>query len=171
MIAVFIIMALVLIVLPILLGRLSGRSPMEVIFGRRVNDTAFGQGKDGEKEKAGPVQKNSTKQELMTLISDLLSYSRRNHFYCFTPGTLEVNGEVASLSAVIVTRSAVLGFNCFGYGVFTAGSVELKNRSGTQCYTAKEIMSLLGGDQILRDKGTDPQKVGKLLEQQTKKKR
>ena len=224
MIAVFIIMALVLIVLPILLGRLSGKNPMEIIFGRRVNDTAFSRGNGEESENAGPLQKNSTRQELMVLISDLLSYSRRNHFYCFTPGTLEVNGEVASLSAVIVTRSAVMGFNCFGYGgtvyadmsadrwrqvingqtihidspvkrnehqdellaaslekigygdlkhtvygVFTAGGVELKNRSGTQCYTAKEIMGVLGSDKVLRDKGLDPQKIGKLLEQQTKK--
>jgi hypothetical protein len=30
-------------------------------------------------------------------------------------------------------------------------------------------MGVLGSDKVLRDKGLDPQKIGKLLEQQTKK--
>ena len=124
MLPVFIIMALVMIVLPIGLGRLSGKSPMEVFFGSRVKDSAFGAGEtkgtDGEKKaKSGgkqEVQAGSTRQELMECISMLLSYARRNRFYCMVPGTVTADGETASLAAVIVTRSAVLGFNCFGYG-------------------------------------------------------
>ena len=129
MFAVYIIMALVIIGLPVLLGRISGKSPMEIFFGRRVNDSAFGgdnasaKGTDGAAKKEAAQNggklspaRNSTRQELLSFISELVSYSRRNHFYSLVPGTLELEGEVTSFAAVIVSRNAVLGFNCFGYG-------------------------------------------------------
>ena len=154
-IPLFIIMALVLIGLPILLGRMSGKSPMEVFFGSRVNNTPFMRkntgntsengsesGNDGGKEsnpdgggrsggagrsagvqgtgknsgKGVPEAKNSSRQELMQFISTILSYARRNHFYSIVPGTVTIGEDMAVLSAIVVTRSAVLGFNCFGYG-------------------------------------------------------
>lgn len=131
MIYTYIIIALVLIVLPIVLGRLTGRNPMEIMFGERVNNTLFGRrkkkdssgkeatGTEGGKEAgkdAFHAQKNSSRQDLMRTISALLSYARRNGFYCIVPGTLARGEEVASLAAVVVTRNSVLGFNCFGYG-------------------------------------------------------
>ena len=58
MLPVFIIMALVMIVLPIVLGRLSGKSPMEVFFGSRVNSSAFGGGNQAQENKdAGKAEK------------------------------------------------------------------------------------------------------------------
>ena len=213
------------------------RSPMEVFFGSRVNSSAFGGGdqakenKDAgkaEKGKKGAEQKpqaGSTRQELMECISMLLSYARRNHFYCMVPGTVTADGETASLAAIIVTRQAVLGFNCFGYGgrvfasrtdgpwtqtvngeekeidsptvknrkqkeildkalencglegiktqvfgVFTAGSAQLKNSSGIDCYTAKELQVLLSADRFLKDGGIDPKETGAKLEACRKKK-
>ena len=256
---VFIIMALVLIGLPILLGKLSGKSPMEVFFGERVNQTIFGKKNDAGSESAdAPASgsstasgkgtgsdkdtasgkgtasgksagkkgkgkdtpdRNSTKQELISFISDLVSYGRRNHFCSLVPGTLTLGGEVTSFAAIIVTRRALLCFNCFGFGgqiycengketwrqvmngtektfespvlknerqekileqiltdcgyegtavqifgVFTAPSASLQHRSGTNCYTVKDMMSVLQGTDFLKDKGVDPKKVAKALE-------
>ena len=141
MIPVYIIVGLVLIGLPVLLGKLTGTNPMEIMFGQRVNSTIFGRKKkeqedsadngadsetstesaesSGKKEKsrsAASQQKNSSKQELMKTISDLLSYGRKQKFFCVVPGTLIHGDDVASLAVLMVTRKSVLGFNCFGYG-------------------------------------------------------
>ena len=234
MLPVFIIMVLVLIVLPIVLGKMSGKNPMEVFFGERVNDTVFGKKKnetddksgkkDGKKKRSGGPARNSTKEELLSSVSQLVSYARRNRFYSIVPGTLMLDDEVATFSVIIVTRAAVLGFNSFGYGgnifcdkekerwnqdldgnknridspvlknekqkeilsgvlkkcgfdntayevygVFTSPSAVLKNRSGTDCYTQKDMMNVLQGDRYLRDQGVDVQKVGKALEKYIKK--
>ena len=134
MLPVYVIIILVLIVLPIMLGRRFGVNPLELLLGKQTSDTLFGKrkkreaeasGSDGETETDGKpegrkkkteVQKNSSRQELMTAISGFLTYGRKNHFYCIVPGTLEHDGATASLAALVVTRSRVLGFNCFGYG-------------------------------------------------------
>ena len=150
LIPVYIIIALVFIGLPILLGRLTGSNPMEILFGDRGNHTIFGKkkedgkdladgemaertqpekdgkpGRNGKSRKAPAEQKNSNKQELMKTISDLLTYGRKHHFFCVVPGTLMHEEEVASLAVLMVTRRSVLGFNCFGYGgTIIAGSGE-----------------------------------------------
>ena len=41
---IILIMIAVMIVIPVIFARLSGRNPMELFFGRRVNDTGFGAG-------------------------------------------------------------------------------------------------------------------------------
>ncbi len=118
------IIGLVLIGIPVFLGKRTGQSPMELLFGNQSKNTLFGKRKkdepdSGKKEKdnnASARQKNSSRQELMKTISALLSYGRRNRFYCIIPGTLIHGDEVASLAVLIVTRNSVLGFNCFGYG-------------------------------------------------------
>ena len=79
---IILIMIGVMIVIPVIFARLSGRNPMEIFFGRRVNDTGFG---TGEKKASGggkkaKEEKNSTRNDLMVLISDLTGYARRNHF-------------------------------------------------------------------------------------------
>ena len=110
---------LIMIVIPVIFARLSGRNPMEIFFGRRVNDTGFGAGgkkQDPQAGKKGKEEKNSSKNDLLVLISDLTTYARRNHFYMIMPGTLQHGGKTASLAAVIITRGMVLGINCFGFG-------------------------------------------------------
>ena len=105
---VILIMVAVLIVLPVIFARISGKNPMEMFFGSRVNKTSFA----GEKP-------------IMVLISRLLTYARRNRFYTIVPGTLTIGEQTASLAAVVVTRGCVLGVNCYGFG----GSIEGKSGS------------------------------------------
>ncbi|MCR5294046.1 MAG: NERD domain-containing protein [Lachnospiraceae bacterium] len=119
---VILIMILVMIVLPIVFARLSGRNPMEVFFGSRVKGTAFDRKNDASAEeagrKAGPAkkEKNSGKEDIILLISDLTSYARRNHYYMIMPGTLTFKGKTANLAAILITRGTLVGFNCFGFG-------------------------------------------------------
>ena len=118
-----VIMGLVFIALPVFLGRKSGKSPMELIFGSRVNDTPFGRKTEdasgagtAKKKASGRKPQNGTKQELFSMISSLLSYARRNHFCFIVPGTLEWEGKVSTLAVLLITRNAFIGINCFGYG-------------------------------------------------------
>ena len=124
-IILFLIIGLVMIGIPVFLGKRTGQSPMELLFGNQSKNSLFGKRKkkdgsdseiNGKDPKASALQKNSSRQELMKTISALLSYARRNRFYCIIPGTLQHGEEVASLAVLMVTRNSVLGFNCFGYG-------------------------------------------------------
>ena len=120
-----VIMVLVLIVIPAALGRLTGKNPMEIFFGRRANESIFGKKKDpGGREQetdpsAGRKERDSRKSgsgnDLLSAISDVVSYARRNHFRVIVPGTLSVGGETASLAVILITRCRVIGINCFGY--------------------------------------------------------
>ena len=79
---IILIMIAVMIVIPVIFARLSGKNPMEIFFGRRVNDTGFGAGgkkQDPQAGKKGKEEKNSSRNDLMVLISDLTGYARRNH--------------------------------------------------------------------------------------------
>ena len=125
-ITIILIMFFVLIVIPIIFARLSGRDPMEVFFGSRVKGSAFA-AKDKEEVKKESetknTERNSDRNDLLVTLSDLISYTRRNRFYVIMPGTLQYQDKMANLGAIIITRGAVIGVNCFGYGgTVTAGS-------------------------------------------------
>lgn len=119
------IMGLVFIGLPLLLGRKSGKNPMELIFGNQVKGTLFDKNRkkgkeEGQEERAAvpkaALEKNGSKQELLEMISSLASYARKNQFFFLSPGTVMEGEETATLAVVLVTRSACVGINCFGYG-------------------------------------------------------
>ena len=52
----------------------------------------------------------------MELLSALITFSRRNKIGIVFPGTVEYGNEVATLLALLVTKSEVIGVNSFGYG-------------------------------------------------------
>ncbi len=136
-----VIMGLVFIGLPVFLGRKTGRSPMEMIFGERVNGTLFGRKKEDsssaltaeEKDKKKPPV-NSSMQELISMISTLVSYARRHRFYSLVPGTLEWEGKTSTLAVILVTRSTVIGINCFGYN----GTIQCERGEGEWIQTVGE---------------------------------
>lgn len=121
-IILYLIIAAVLIGLPAFLAKKTGVNPMELIFGDRVNQTPFRK-KEEESSDAKPAPRketNSSRNDLLNLISQLATYARRNHFRLIVPGTLSDNGTTAVLTALLLTRSRVVGINCFGFG----GSVQ-----------------------------------------------
>ena len=112
------IIAAVLIGIPVMLARKTGRKPMELLFGKRENRSFFGsKKKDSEGSRpAARKQTNSNKNDFLDLLSRLTTYARRNHFRLIIPGTLSCGETVAVLTALIITRSKVVGINCFGFG-------------------------------------------------------
>ena len=178
---VIIIMALIIFVLPVVIGRATGKNPLEVFFGKHItNHLSFGSGADakggaqGASAAAGKKTKkerNSTGQELMETISAMVNYARRNHYYCVVPGTVEADGEMAILSAILVTKSSVIGIHCFGYGgtVYFEGRQE-KWRQVLNGETVRIDSPVLKNDkqkQILekvvrkcREEGTDVEVLG-----------
>ena len=117
------IIIVVLIGIPVLLSRKSGKNPMELLFGKRAERGLFG----GKKKESGGSeaqngqpqtgrQTNSNRNDFMDLISRLATYARKNHFRLIIPGTLSCGGTTAVLTALIITRSKVVGINCFGFG-------------------------------------------------------
>ena len=124
-IILYLIIALVLIGLPVFLAKKTGSNPMELLFGQRVNKTPYGKkeedgesGKDAKKESsARKKETNSNRNDLMNLISQLATYARKNHFQLIVPGTLTgSDGVTAVLTALVITRSMIIGINCFGFG-------------------------------------------------------
>ena len=63
MIPVYIIVGLVLIGLPVLLGKLTGTNPMEIMFGQRVNNTIFGRKKKEQEDSADNGADSETSTE------------------------------------------------------------------------------------------------------------
>ncbi len=117
-IILYAIIVLVLIGLPVALAKKTGKKPMELLFGQRKGRSFFGK---QEKETAGSQpqgkkQTNSNRNDLLDLISRLTTYARRNHFRLIVPGTVSCGGTTAVLTALILTRSRVIGINCFGFG-------------------------------------------------------
>ena len=117
------IIIVILIGIPVILSRKSGKSPMELLFGKRAGRGLFGGRKkesgNGGSQAAQPQTKkqtNSNRNDFMELISRLATYARRNHFRLIIPGTLSCGGTTAVLTALVITRSKVVGINCFGFG-------------------------------------------------------
>lgn len=112
------IIVVVLIGVPVFISRKLGARPMEMLFGKLANRGIFKSDKDGS-QKGKPQEKkqtNSNRNDMLDLISRLATYARRNHFRLIVPGTLSCDGEMAVLTALIVTRCGVVGINCFGFG-------------------------------------------------------
>jgi hypothetical protein len=133
------IISVVLIGLPVIISKKFGKNPMELLFGKRVNRTIFGKKTETEDANASPKgkkQTNSNRNDLLNLVSRLATYARRNHFQLLVPGTLSSNGTIAVLTAILITRSRVVGINCFGFG----GDINARART-------KDWMQLMNGEQ------------------------
>lgn len=117
-IIVFAIVLVVLIGIPVVISRKTGRNPMEMLFGKQGTKGFFGSRKkeSGDSQPQAPKQKNSNRNDFLDLISKLTTYARKNHFRLIIPGTLSCDGTIAVLTALIITRSKVVGINCFGFG-------------------------------------------------------
>jgi len=59
----------------------------------------------------------------MEFVSSLVTFARRNKVMVVYPGTVRYGGKTASLVAFVVTKSQIIGINCFGY----SGSILLED--------------------------------------------
>lgn len=117
-IILFAMVLVVLIGIPVVLSRKSGKNPLELLFGKRGSKSVFGTQKKESQDSKPQTRKqaNSNRNDFMDLISRLATYTRRNHYRLIIPGTLSCGAATAVLTALIITRSKVIGINCFGFG-------------------------------------------------------
>ena len=112
------IIVVVLIGIPVVISKRFGIRPMDMLLGKLADRGIFKSDKDESRDRQPREKKqtNSNRNDLLDLLSRLATYTRRNHFRMIVPGTLSCNGTIAVLTALIVTRSGVVGINCFGFG-------------------------------------------------------
>lgn len=112
------IIVVVLIGIPVVISKKFGIKPMEMLFGKLADRGVFksDKGESRDKQRRERKQTNSNRNDLLELLSRLATYTRRNHFRMIVPGTLSCDGTIAVLTALIITRSGVVGINCFGFG-------------------------------------------------------
>lgn len=82
--------------------------------GKKSIKTAAQEGKQGNGRE--PYLSNGTKGELTAFLSSLITIARRHKIGIIYPGTVSYGGQTATLLALLVTKSRVIGFNCFGFG-------------------------------------------------------
>ncbi len=127
-VAMIAVMAVVFIILPAILKKLTGRDFIELLvgrplFGKRKKDKnpsdsakSGGEGKNSDSEKGGKKEKNSDNSDILKTISDCMNFARRNQYYPIAPGILKKGALETKLPVILVMRSGVVGINLFGYG-------------------------------------------------------
>lgn len=76
--------------------------------------------------KKPPHLNNSSHQDIIQMVSDLIIFSRKNKTGLVYPGTIRFGGKTGNLAAFVVTRSRIIGLNCFGF----AGTITQDRASG-----------------------------------------
>ncbi len=130
----FVILALVFVILPVVLRKLTGRDFIELLVGRPLfgkrkgsgsspsgkRDDSSGQGQDQDSDTK--KEKNGSNSDIIRAVSDIVGFARRNQYYPIVPGILKSGKLETKLAAIVVMRSGVVGIDLFGYG----GSVSAK---------------------------------------------
>ena len=104
-----ILVVLLIIAVPVILRRRGKNGPKEERSGSQKRELF-------RLQKLEPRVSNATRADMMELLSALITFSRRNKIGIVFPGTVEYGNEVATLLALLVTKSEVIGVNSFGYG-------------------------------------------------------
>ena len=109
---------LLIFLLPMLMRRygLGWEDITRLLFSRLGKKKDYARAGGKGKDKREPWQTNGRSQDIQSLVSTLLIFVRRNKLGLVYPGTVEHKGKMANLVALLVTRSEVIGINCFGFG-------------------------------------------------------
>lgn len=119
----FILAILLIFIVPMIMSRygLSYGDLIRKIFSFGVHKKQYSAVEEEEKSKnkaqrRPPHVNNSTHNDLIQLVSNLLIFSRRNKTGLVYPATIKFGGKTGNLVCFVVTRSTVIGVNCFGFG-------------------------------------------------------
>ncbi len=58
---------------------------------------------------------NSMQGELTAIVSQLITFTKRQHYTLVYPGTIQEGGQLTTTLALVVTPGGVVGLNCFGF--------------------------------------------------------
>ena len=96
-----ILVVLLIFAVPLILRRRGKNGPKEERSGSQKRELF-------RLQKLEPRVSNATRADMMELLSALITFSRRNKIGIVFPGTVEYGNEVATLLALLVTKSEVI---------------------------------------------------------------
>ena len=105
----FILAILLIFIIPMLMSRY-GISAEDLLAADEENTIR------NKKNKKTPHLNNSTHNDIIQMVSDLIIFSRKNKTGLVYPGTIQFGGKTGNIAAFVVTKSKVIGLNCFGFG-------------------------------------------------------
>lgn len=98
-------------------GRGKGAYILRRFVGRLPGDARREQRAAEEKQKeAAPVEKNSTRNDVLDLVSMMISTARRIDGTLVYPGALSDGKHQTSLIGIMITKKMAVGINVFGFG-------------------------------------------------------
>lgn len=119
----FILAIILIFIIPMLMSRygVSMEDIIRKIFGSGIGKKGYSALEEEKKsrDKANrkePHLNNSSHNDLIQMVSDLILFSRKNNTGLVYPATIVHNGKTGNLVAFVVTKSRVIGMNCFGFG-------------------------------------------------------
>lgn len=158
------IIAMLLLMLPYLIRRYSGRSVTELLrpsallngidnLAARLRGRLFGRGKaqrggaelsrpreaENERSRARRRAENA-RNDYLKALSELLAFTRKNHLFAVVPGNLAYQGKTAELDALIVTRAKIVGILAYSFG----GTIECRSDGEDWQVTDEEGARALG---------------------------
>lgn len=117
-ILVVVVLALILLlILPMVAARNGSKSFIEALMAplhRKKKRGPLGLEMEPEKKTERHVN-NSMHGELTSIVSQLITFTKRMHYTPVYPGTIQVGGELTTTLALVVTPGGVVGLNCFGF--------------------------------------------------------
>ena len=117
-ILVVVVLALILLlILPMVAARNGSKSFVEALMAplhRKKKRGPLGLELEPEKKPERHVN-NSMHGELTSIVSQLITFTKRMHYTLVYPGTIKEGGELTTTLALVVTPGGVVGLNCFGF--------------------------------------------------------
>ena len=124
-ILVVVVLALILLlIMPMVAARNGSKSFIEALMAplhRKKKRGPLGLEVEPEKKPERHVN-NSMHGELTSIVSQLITFTKRQHYTLVYPGTIKEGSELTTTLALVVTPGGVVGLNCFGFaGQITPG--------------------------------------------------
>ena len=117
-ILVVVVLALILLlILPMVAARNGTKSFTQALMAplhRKKKRGPLGLEVEPEKKPERHVN-NSMQGELTSIVSQLITFTKRQHYTLVYPGTIREGGELTTTLALVVTPGGVVGLNCFGF--------------------------------------------------------
>lgn len=117
-ILVVVVLALILLlILPMVAARNGTKSFTQALMAplhRKKKRGPLGLEVEPEKKPERHVN-NSMQGELTAIVSQLITFTKRQHYTLVYPGTIQEDGQLTTTLALVVTPGGVVGLNCFGF--------------------------------------------------------
>lgn len=119
----FILAILLIFIIPMMMSRygISAEDLLRKIFASGLRKKEYSAADEentirNKKNKKAPHLNNSTHNDIIQMVSDLIIFSRKNKTGLVYPGTIQFGGKTGNIAAFVVTGSRIIGLNCFGFG-------------------------------------------------------